>query len=79
MREYWSTADSGGKVGRTFCEVCGTAISAMNSQYPEMIPISVGSLDDPSLFSPQAHVWTGSAPAWHLFDADLPSFLANPG
>ncbi|WP_409035303.1 GFA family protein [Phenylobacterium sp.] len=79
LREYWTRSASGGQVGRTFCEVCGTGVSAANSQHPEMIPICAGSLDDPNLFRPQAHVWTGSAPAWHLFDADLPSFPASPG
>lgn len=78
LREYKSVGDSGVEVGRLFCEACGTGISAANERVPEMIPISAGSLDDPNLFVPQAHVWTGSAPAWHFFDPALPAFKGDP-
>ncbi|WP_370689271.1 GFA family protein [Phenylobacterium sp.] len=79
LRESRTLADSGILVGRSFCEACGTGISAFNPRVADLIPISAGSLDDPDRFSPHAHVWLRSAPAWHAVDRTLPCFEADAG
>jgi hypothetical protein len=70
-RAYWSVSDRGVRVARLFCPKCGTGISTLNADHPQIIPISVGSLDDPTLFKPLAHIWTRSAPPWHGIDRSL--------
>ena len=77
-RVYWSTSDRGVRVARLFCGACGTRISALNENNTEMIPISVGSLDDPSWFRPAAHIWTSSAQPWHHIDRTIACFEADP-
>ncbi len=76
-RAYWSTSDRNARVARLFCADCGTRISALNESNPETIPISVGSLDDPSAFTPMAHIWTASAQPWHHIDPSIPCFEAD--
>ena len=78
-QSYWTTSDRGVRVARLFCGVCGTGISALNEDNPQIIPISVGSLDDPSIFKPVAHIWTQSAQPWHQIDRSLACFDGNPG
>ena len=75
---YWSTSESGVRVARLFCVACGTPISALNEHNPQIIPISVGSLDDPSIFKPVAHIWTQSAQPWHGIDRSRVCFDKNP-
>lgn len=77
-REYRSMADSGTEVWRSFCPTCGTPLFAGNSQTPGFVSIKAGSLDDLSLFVRQGHIWTNSAPAWHLMEENLPKSEKNP-
>ncbi|MEO8925789.1 MAG: GFA family protein [Caulobacteraceae bacterium] len=63
-RVYWSKGDSGGEVGRYFCEVCATPLFSYPSA-AEIAVVRVGSLDDPSDFAVQADMWMSAAQPWH--------------
>ncbi|HEY3800829.1 MAG TPA: GFA family protein [Caulobacteraceae bacterium] len=78
-RTYWSEGDSGGKVGRQFCETCGSPLFSEIANMPVMLGVKAGALDDAAAFKPQAHIWTESAQPWHTFQADLPRMPRNPG
>jgi len=78
-RVFRSSADSGAGVYRSFCENCGTPLFAGNELHPETVAIKIGSLDDPSRFTPAYHIWTSSAQPWHHIDAAKPAFLKSPG
>ena len=43
-----------------------------------MIGFKIGSLDDPSRFTPAYHIWVSSAQAWHHIDPTKPAFPKNP-
>ncbi|MBN2751797.1 MAG: GFA family protein [Rhodospirillaceae bacterium] len=75
---YRSTAESGTSVWRSFCPICGTPLFSGSAHRPELIFIRVGSLDDPSIYTRQIHIWTHSAPAWHLMEPNLPRTEKNP-
>ena len=60
-RTYWVTGDTGSRVGREFCEICGTPLFSELEAQPQMKVIKVGGLDDPSTFTPMVQIWTGSA------------------
>jgi hypothetical protein len=77
-KRYRSRADSGNTVWRSFCPDCGTPLFAGNDAHPEFVSVKVGSLDDPSGFARQAHIWTASAPPWHLMEDDVPKLPGNP-
>ena len=69
---YFSLSDKGNTVGRSFCADCGTPIFAQNAAMPGYLSIKAGTLDDPSLYQPLAHIWVESARPWHYIDLDLP-------
>src|SRR5215469_8779342 len=52
-----ATADSGTRVYRSFCADCGTPLFAGNEGHPETIAVKIGSLDDPSGFTPAYYIW----------------------
>lgn len=68
---YRTLSESGNHVTRYFCGTCGAPIYSTNSGVPGLLFLRASSLDDPSLFKPQAVVWTSSAPAWDHMDPAL--------
>lgn len=76
-RTYRTKADSGAEVWRSFCPICGTPMFAGNAADPEATAIRVGSLDDPTGFRRQGHIWTASAPPWHRMEPELPMAERN--
>ena len=75
---YESLADSGNTTWRGFCPKCGSHIFTKGSGRPDLIGIRLGALDDSDLVTPQATIWTESAPTWAVFDPDLPQFPKAP-
>src|SRR5262245_14160300 len=64
LRDYASTADSGRRMHRRFCPVCGVHLFSEAEERPNMLVVRAGTLDDTSVARPQANIWTKSAPAW---------------
>ena len=77
-RFYEARADSGNTIRRGFCPTCGSPVVGRTSRMPDMMTISAGSLDDPSVFKPQFVVYTSRGHAWDLVDPALPSFPKMP-
>lgn len=62
---------------RGFCAACGSALTWQGTAQPELIDLSVGTLDDPGRIRPQDHLWTSSAVPWlHIAD-DLPRYARS--
>jgi len=72
LASYANVAESGNHMRRSFCPACGTPLFSEAAERPETIVVRIGALDEPSRVKPQMTIWTGSAPAWACFDADLP-------
>ena len=75
---YESIADSGNRMRRGFCAICGTPLFSKAESRPRLIFIRAGALDDPNLMSPQMAIWTDAAPDWACFDPDLPKVPGQP-
>jgi hypothetical protein len=73
-RYFESKADSGNTVRRGFCPTCGSPVTGGSSGLPDITTISVGSLDDPSVFKPAFVVYTSRGHAWDRVDPAVPSF-----
>jgi hypothetical protein len=78
-RTYWSTAESGRQVGRSFCAECGTPVFSEPSGNPDIAVIKVGSLDDPSDFKVQADIWMKEAQPWQAPHEGAVQMPGNPG
>jgi hypothetical protein len=48
------------------------------SARPDLVAIRVGTLDDPSLFRPEANIFVASAQPWDHMDPDLPQYATYP-
>ncbi len=78
VRYFDHKADSGNIAGNGFCPTCGSHLLGRTSGMPEVMAIKVGSLDDPSWFTPGMTVFTASAQPWDRVPADMPSFPGMP-
>jgi hypothetical protein len=68
----YSIFHSSENLERGFCPRCGTTIF---SRRPGIgIGLTAGSLDDPSLFTPDMHFWTSSRQPWLNSTDSLPEF-----
>ncbi|MBV8593806.1 MAG: GFA family protein [Caulobacteraceae bacterium] len=63
-RTFWSKADTGADIGRSFCPECGTPLFSRPTGVGDIVAVKVGGLDDPSIFAPTADIWMKSAQPW---------------
>ena len=77
-RDFPSIADSGNRMHRRFCPICGTQLFSEAEARPHLIFIRVGALDDPEIARPVATIWTASAPSWACIDSALPRVPGQP-
>jgi hypothetical protein len=71
------TVNSSPSLQRGFCPRCGTTIFSRRES-AGIIGLTSGSLDDPSLFRPQLHMWTASKQPWVKLDDGLPQYAEGP-
>jgi hypothetical protein len=72
------TSDAGNEVTHAFCGDCGAPLFIRVSARPDIVGLRVGSLDDPSGFRPEAHVFAKSAQPWEHLDPALPRHDTYP-
>lgn len=77
-KSYAATGSSGHRAIRHFCPVCGSLLFGTPDAAAHAVTLYVGSLDDPSVFKPQAIQFTRSRPAWDRIAATLPEFDTVP-
>jgi hypothetical protein len=56
------------KIKRGFCQQCGCSLSYRHQDYAEYITLSIASLDNPNLVSPNYHIYTDSQVKWLKID-----------
>jgi len=61
---YSSIADSGNKIDRVFCPICGTPVYWTGEKFPEQVILTVSSLDNPDSIEPVREIWTHRALPW---------------
>ena len=62
---------------RGFCSNCGTTMFSRRES-AGIIGITTGSLDDPTAFKPQMHIFTASKQPWVQLDDGLPQYEGAP-
>jgi hypothetical protein len=71
-RYYKTRSEMVGHNKRGFCPECGSRL--FGGETEEGQGIAASSLDDPSLFKPQMHIWTSDAQPWDQMDPKLSKF-----
>jgi hypothetical protein len=70
-------ANSSPDLERGFCPRCGTTMFSRRDS-AGIVGVTTGSLDDPSVFRPQMHIWTASKQPWVVIDDGLPQYEGAP-
>ncbi|WP_082035042.1 MULTISPECIES: GFA family protein [Phaeobacter] len=73
VAEYTKLADSGNRITRRFCPVCGSAIYHTRDGLEGLVVLRTSSLDDPELAPPDRAIYVDSALSWDYVDPDLPA------
>lgn len=66
------------KMHRHHCAECGTAIWFSSPEYPGIIALKPGTLNDTSALRPVAHVWYRSAQPWLNIGNEIPVYQEQP-
>ncbi len=77
-RTFAVPGTSGLKSIRHFCPKCGSLLFGTPESAPEAVSIYVGSLDDPSVFRPEAILFRRDRHAWDVLAGSLPEFDGLP-
>jgi len=64
-------------IRRGFCPNCGTTMFSRRDA-AGIVGVTTGSLDDPTVFKPQMHIFTASKQPWVVLDDDLPQYEGAP-
>ena len=64
LKMYQFISDAGNEMELGFCGECGSPIYKTSAQAPELIFLFVGSLDDPTKFSPDARIYEDRRQPW---------------
>ena len=78
LSEYRLVSEPGTTVIRSFCPTCGSGIFGRNDGSADHVTIALGTLDDPTAFTPEVVVFARSRPHWDSVDPDLPTFDTQP-
>jgi hypothetical protein len=65
------------QVTRGLCSHCGTSLTYENNNRAGEIDVTLPSFDDPSGFSPRAHIWVEDKLPWVSIGDDLPQYPQN--
>ena len=59
---------------REFCRECGTQIAYRDNGEAQTVDVNAASLDDPSIITPEYHIWCSSQIAWFDVADTLPRY-----
>ncbi|MBT4521009.1 MAG: GFA family protein, partial [Halieaceae bacterium] len=76
---YTKAADSGNTISRVFCPRCGTPLWWTGQGFPNLVVLTLSSLDEPDAFSPSRELWTDSAVSWCRIREGIEQFTGRPG
>ncbi len=79
IASFSDIAESGRKVERKFCSVCGSSIASVAEAFPGMLIVKAGTLDDRSWVKPGVQVWAQSKQPWVDLGDGLKAFEKGRG
>ena len=77
VRSYTKSSDSGRKITREFCPICGSGIDNRLEVAPGVVVIKGGTLDNPAAVAPNFEMYARSKLLALASDAPLRSFEAG--
>lgn len=77
--KQFQRSDLENAVVREFCGNCGTGLLSMAAALPGVRLIRAGTMDDPSMFTPDMAIFTVDQQSFHHIPDGMPSFERMPG
>ena len=77
-KTYATRGTSGGNSIRHFCPTCGSLLFGTSGAAPDAVSIYVGTLDDPSVFKPEAVMFKRDRHPWDITAGTLTEFDTMP-
>ena len=72
------TLADGRQKNGAFCGACATRVWGEPVQFPQVVNVEPGTLDDTTWLRPIAHIWTRSAQPWVVIPPNTLSFAEQP-
>ena len=66
-------------VERRFCANCGAKLLFVMHDYPQLLWVAAGALDDEPARQPEYHLFVGSKAPWFVIHDQLPQHATYPG
>lgn len=63
---------------RGFCADCGSQITFYTRKEPDLVDVTIGTLDTPERFAAGLHIWTDTRLPWLHLDEHLPDRAPRP-
>lgn len=63
---------------RCFCPTCGSPLWFQSLDYPDIVAVPLGVIDDGDVPPPEMHIWVRSKPGWCSITDELPQHAGNP-
>lgn len=77
-RRFEMTMSDGRPKNGRFCGNCGTRLWSEPAEFPAIVIVEPGTLDDTTWIRPVAHIWTRSAQPWIAIPTGVLRFDAQP-
>ena len=71
-------SNAGNLVTRIFCKTCGSPLFGKNDAMLSFMTVTLGTLDDPDLLTPQVAIFARTHRAWDEIDQKLAIFDTQP-
>ena len=75
---YSKTADSGNNIERVFCPKCGTPVWWNGEGFPDVVVLTLSSLDNPEAVAPSRELWADSSVSWCRIREGIEKFPGRP-
>ena len=75
---YSKVVDSGNEIARIFCPNCGTPLYWAGEGFPDLVILTISSLDDADRITPSRELWTDSAVSWCRIKDGIEAFPRRP-
>jgi len=69
---YEKLGDSGKKIERGFCTLCGSTVFGKLEVIPNAIGVRAGTLDNPNSYQPKFDFYTSSSNHWDFMNENIP-------
>jgi hypothetical protein len=77
--DFLSRYESSPNRRKCFCSRCGSQLFIRRPDKPELMVVTLGTLDDDPRARPERHVYVASKAPWYDIADDLPRFHVYPG